>query len=61
MPQFEIGHAARVAGLEREVEKYEGLYLAGSALGTYGLADCVASGEAVAAKICADLAGRESW
>ena len=60
IPQFDVGHVERVAGLEREVEKYEGLYLAGSALGTYGLADCVASGEAAAAKIFADLAGRES-
>jgi protoporphyrinogen oxidase len=45
----------RVARLELEVEKYEGLYLAGSALGAYGLADCVASGEAVASTICAGL------
>ncbi|MEE2674031.1 MAG: protoporphyrinogen oxidase [Myxococcota bacterium] len=57
IPQFEIGHAERVAGIERDAKKYEGLYLAGSALGTYGLADCVASGEAAAAKIHSDLAG----
>ena len=50
----------RVAGVEREAEKYEGLHLAGSALGTYGLADCVASGEAAAATIYADLEGRDS-
>ncbi len=56
VPQFEVGHAERVARLDREVEKYEGLYLAGSALGAYGLADCVASGEAVAATICAGVA-----
>jgi oxygen-dependent protoporphyrinogen oxidase len=56
VPQFEVGHAERVARLDREVEKYQGLYLAGSALGAYGLADCVASGEAVAATICAGIA-----
>ncbi len=56
VPQFEVGHAERVARLDREVEKYQGLYLAGSALGAYGLADCVASGEAVAATICAAIA-----
>ena len=56
VPQLEVGHAERVARLDREVEKYEGLYLAGSALGAYGLADCVASGEAVAATICAGIA-----
>ena len=55
VPQFEVGHMERVARLELEVEKYEGLYLAGSALGAYGLADCVASGEAVASTICAGL------
>ena len=33
----------------------------GVTLGTYGLGDCVASGEAAVAKIYADLAGRESW
>jgi oxygen-dependent protoporphyrinogen oxidase len=60
VPQFEVGHAERVARLDREVEKYEGLYLAGSALGAYGLADCVASGEAVAAKICAGVSSRET-
>ncbi len=56
VPQFEVGHPERVARLDREVEKHEGLYLAGSALGAYGLADCVASGEAVAATICAGIA-----
>ena len=60
MPQFEVGYPERVRRLEREVEEHEGLYLAGSALGAYGLADCVASGEAVAAKICARVASRES-
>ncbi len=56
VPQFEVGHPERVARLDREVEEHEGLYLAGSALGHYGLADCVASGEAVAATICARAA-----
>ncbi len=56
VPQFEVGHPERVARLDREVEEHEGLYLAGSALGAYGLADCVASGEAVAATICASVA-----
>ncbi len=56
VPQYEVGHAARVARLDREVEKHQGLYLAGSALGAYGLADCVASGEAAAGTICAGLA-----
>jgi oxygen-dependent protoporphyrinogen oxidase len=51
MPQFDVGHRARVAELQREVERHAGLHLAGSALGAYGLADCAASGEAIAATI----------
>jgi oxygen-dependent protoporphyrinogen oxidase len=55
VPQFDVGHADRVARLDHEVGELEGLYLAGSALGAYGLADCVASGESAAATICAGL------
>ena len=51
MPQFDIGHRARVANVEQEIERHEGLHLAGSALGAYGLADCAASGNAVATAI----------
>ena len=51
MPQFDVGHLARVANLQREVERHRGLHLAGSAHGAYGLADCAASGEAAAATI----------
>ena len=60
VPQFQVGYAERVARLNREVGKYEGLHLAGSALSAYGLADCVASGEAVAATVYARVAKRES-
>ena len=51
MPQFDVGHPARVANLERELGQHRGLHLAGSARGAYGLHDCVASGEAVAATL----------
>lgn len=51
MPQFDVGHRARVEVVEQEVERHEGLHLAGSALGAYGLADCAASGNAVAAAL----------
>ena len=56
VPQFEVGHAQRVARLNLQVGKLQGLHLAGSALGAYGLPDCVASGDAVAAAICTALA-----
>jgi oxygen-dependent protoporphyrinogen oxidase len=51
MPQFDVGHLGRVVSLQREVARHRGLHLAGSASGAYGLADCAASGEAVAATI----------
>lgn len=51
VPQFDVGHRTREADLLREVERQGGLLLAGSAHGAYGLADCVASAESVAARI----------
>ena len=46
MPQYHVGHAERVAGIERRVARLPGLALAGNAYHGVGLADCVRSGEA---------------
>ena len=51
MPQFDVGHLARVAGLRRQIERHRGLHVVGSGMGAYGLPDCVSSGEAAAARI----------
>ncbi len=48
MPQYRVGHLARVETLERRVLALPGLHLAGGAYRGVGIADCVRSGEAAA-------------
>ncbi len=48
MPQYHVGHLARVEAIERAVAGLPGLGLAGSAYRGVGIADCVRSGEAAA-------------
>ncbi len=51
MPQFDVGHLARVAGMRRQIERHRGLHVVGSGMGAYGLPDCVTSSEEAAAAI----------
>jgi protoporphyrinogen/coproporphyrinogen III oxidase len=48
MPQYRVGHLARVETIERRVAALPGLGLAGGAYRGVGIADCVRSGEAAA-------------
>lgn len=48
MPQYRVGHLARVERIERRLDTLRGLFLAGAAYRGVGLADCVRSGEAAA-------------
>jgi len=48
MPQYSVGHLARVETIERRVASLPGLLLAGGAYRGVGIADCVRSGEAAA-------------
>lgn len=48
MPQYRVGHVARVEAIERTLEALPGLALAGGAYRGVGIADCVRSGEAAA-------------
>ena len=48
MPQYHVGHLARVETIERRVAALHGVDLAGSAYRGVGIADCVRSGEAAA-------------
>jgi len=48
MPQYRVGHLARVETIERRVGGLPGLFLAGGAYRGVGIADCVRSGEAAA-------------
>jgi oxygen-dependent protoporphyrinogen oxidase len=48
MPQYRVGHLARVETIERRVAALPGLRLAGGAYRGVGIADCVRSGEEAA-------------
>jgi len=48
MPQYRVGHLARVETIERRAAALPGLHLAGAAYRGVGIADCVRSGEAAA-------------
>ncbi len=48
MPQYDLGHLARVAAIENAVTRLGGLALAGSAYRGVGVPDCVHSGERAA-------------
>jgi oxygen-dependent protoporphyrinogen oxidase len=51
MPQYHVGHAARVEAIEQCVAALPGLYLCGGAYRGVGIADCVRSGEAAAERV----------
>ena len=48
MPQYRVGHLARVETIEHRLRAVPGLFLAGSAYRGVGIADCVRSGESAA-------------
>ena len=51
MPQYYVGHEARVKRIETVVDKFPGLALAGSAYHGVGISDCVRTGEEAAEKL----------
>ena len=55
MPQYHVGHLARVARIERLVQRHAGLALAGNAYRGVGIPQCVRSGEEAADRIAAQL------
>jgi oxygen-dependent protoporphyrinogen oxidase len=56
MPQYELGHLARVDKIERLVGRLPGLALAGNAYRGSGVAHCIHSGELAAERVAAGLA-----
>jgi oxygen-dependent protoporphyrinogen oxidase len=48
MPQYAVGHLARVDEIETEASKFPGLALAGNAYRGAGIPDCIRSGERAA-------------
>jgi oxygen-dependent protoporphyrinogen oxidase len=55
MPQYHVGHLARIARIERLVGGYPTLALAGNAYRGVGIPQCIASGEAAAERIAKTL------
>ena len=51
MPQYHVGHAARVEAIEQCVAALPGLHVCGGAYRGVGIADCVRSGEAAAERV----------
>jgi Protoporphyrinogen oxidase len=48
MPQYMIGHEAKIKRIEKRLSLYPGLFLAGSAYYGIGISDCIKSGEKAA-------------
>jgi len=51
MPQYHVGHLARVEAIEGCLRAHPGLVLAGGAYRGVGIADCIRSGEEAAARV----------
>jgi protoporphyrinogen/coproporphyrinogen III oxidase len=56
MPQYVVGHARRVARIDRLVARHRGLALAGAAYEGVGIPQVIGSGEAAAKRVVAALA-----
>jgi oxygen-dependent protoporphyrinogen oxidase len=57
MPQYHVGHLARVEAIEQCVRRHPGLALVGGAYRGVGIADCVRSGEAAAERLLGSSPG----
>jgi oxygen-dependent protoporphyrinogen oxidase len=51
MPQYHVGHQARIQQIEAQLAKFPSLALAGNAYHGVGIADCVRTGEEAAERI----------
>jgi oxygen-dependent protoporphyrinogen oxidase len=55
MPQYHVGHQARIQRIETALSRFPGLALAGSAYHGVGISDCVRTGEEAAEKVIDQL------
>ena len=55
MPQYHVGHQARIERIEKSLSRYSTLVLAGSAYHGVGISDCIRTGEEAAEKIVLGL------
>jgi oxygen-dependent protoporphyrinogen oxidase len=58
MPQYHVGHVARVNRIEAALARHPGLALAGAAYTGVGIPQVIASGQAAAARCLKQIAGR---
>jgi oxygen-dependent protoporphyrinogen oxidase len=58
LPQYAVGHEARIRRIQNEVATVSGLAVCGAAYNGIGIAACVASGEQAATRILAELPNR---
>ncbi len=56
--QHEVGHLDRMAGIDRRLAQWPGLYLTGSGFRGVGIPDCIADARAIAASAAERLAAR---
>jgi oxygen-dependent protoporphyrinogen oxidase len=50
IPQYEVGHAARLRAIGAKLEQHPGLFLAGNIFSGIGISDCIRSGQAAAVR-----------
>jgi oxygen-dependent protoporphyrinogen oxidase len=55
MPQYHVGHEARIQRIENDLAKFPALALVGSAYHGVGISDCVRTGEDAAETIVNQL------
>jgi len=56
MPQYHVGHVARVEQIEKQTGRHAGLALAGNAYQGVGIPDCIRSGEEAAQRVFSAIA-----
>ena len=55
MPQYQVGHLARVSAMEREAARYPGLFLTGNGYRGIGIPDCIHQAERTAERLLAHV------
>jgi oxygen-dependent protoporphyrinogen oxidase len=51
MPQYHVGHEARIKRIEKSLSRFSSLALCGSAYHGVGISDCVRTGEEAAESV----------
>ncbi len=59
LPQYSVGHQARIAALESRLDDYPGLLLVGNAYHGVGLPDLIRDGRATASRVVRDRSSRK--